>query len=54
VRKLMAFLGFGAVFVALAWLMSAPFFLAERANGATGVLPGAALFTLAIAAIVRK
>ena len=37
-RKLMASLGFAAVCVALARLAFAPPFLAERANGATGLL----------------
>jgi hypothetical protein len=53
-RKLMASLGFVAVCVALARLASAAPFLAERANGATGLLLGAGLFTIAIAAAARK
>jgi hypothetical protein len=53
-RKLMAFLGFGVVCVALAQLLFAPQFLAERANGATSLLLGAGLFTITIAAVVRK
>ena len=53
-RKLMASLGFGAVCLALARLMFASQFLAERVNGATGLLLGAGLFTIAIAALVRK
>jgi len=53
-RKLMASLGFAVVFVALARLMFAPLFLAEPANVATGLLLGAGLFTIAMAAAVRK
>jgi hypothetical protein len=53
-RKLVLSLGLAAVCVALARLMLAPLFLAERADGATGLLLGAGLFTIAIAAVVRK
>jgi hypothetical protein len=53
VRKLMASLGFAAVCVALARLPFATLFLTERAKGATGLLL-AGLFTIAIAAVVRK
>ena len=53
-RKLMASLGFAAVCVALARLMFARMFLGEHANSATGLLLGAGLFTIAIAAVVRK
>jgi hypothetical protein len=53
-RKLMASLGFAAVCVTLARLMFAPMLLAEHANGATGLLLGAGLFTIAIAAVVGK
>ncbi len=53
-RKFMASLGFAAVCVALARLMFAALLLPERATGATGVLLGAGLFTIAIAAVVRK
>jgi hypothetical protein len=53
-RKFMASLGFAAVCVALARLAYAAPFLAERANGATALLLGAGLFTIAIAAAVRK
>jgi hypothetical protein len=47
-------LGFAACCVALARLMLAPPFLAGPADGATGLLLGAGLFTIAIAAVVRK
>jgi hypothetical protein len=53
-RKLMASLGFGAVCLALARLTLASRFLSERANGATGLVLWAGLFTIAIAALVRK
>ena len=53
-RNLMASLGFAAVCVALARLASAPFLLAEGADGATGLLFAGGLFTIAIAAVVRK
>jgi hypothetical protein len=49
-RKLMASLGYAAVCVALARLAFTTLFLAERANGATGLLLAAGLFTTAIAA----
>jgi hypothetical protein len=52
-RKFMASLGFAAVCVALARLASKPLFIAERADGTT-LLLGAGLFTIAIAAVVRK
>jgi len=54
VRKLMASLGFAAVCVALARLPFATLFLTERTKGATGLLLAAGLFTIAIAAVVRK
>ena len=53
-RQLMASLGFAAVCLALARLMFAPLFLTESADRATGLLLGAGLFTIAIAAVVRK
>jgi hypothetical protein len=53
-RKLAISLGFAAIFVALGHFLLAPLFLAERADGATGVLLAAGLFTIAIAAVVRK
>lgn len=53
-RKLVLSLGFAAGCVALARLLSAPLFLAERADGATGLLVAAGLFTIAIAAVVRN
>jgi hypothetical protein len=53
-RKLVLSLGFAAICSALARLMLAPLFIAERTDGATGLLLGAGLFTIAIAAVVRK
>ena len=53
-RKVALSLGFTAVCVAFGRFLLAPFFLAERANGETGLLLAAGLFTIAIAAVVRK
>ena len=47
-------LGFAAIFVALGRLLSAPALLAECGDGTTRILLAAGLFTIAIAAIVRK
>jgi hypothetical protein len=47
-------LGFAAIFVALGRFLFAPLVLAGRADGATGILLAAGLFTIAIAAVVRK
>ncbi|HEY5206564.1 MAG TPA: hypothetical protein VIJ63_18495 [Roseiarcus sp.] len=47
-------LGFAAIFVALGRFLFAPAFLAERADDATRILLAAGLFTIAIAAVVRK
>jgi hypothetical protein len=49
----MVSLGFAAVCSA-AQLMFAALFLPQRPNRATGLLLGSGLFTLAIAAVVRK
>ena len=53
-RKSMVSFGFADVCVALGRLIFALLFLAECAEGATGLLLAAALFTIAIAAVVRK
>lgn len=53
-RKLMASLGFAVVCVALARLALATPYLADRANDAIGLALAAGLFTIAIAAAVRK
>jgi hypothetical protein len=53
-RKLALSLGFAAVGAALARLVFAPLFLAERVDGAIGLLLGVSLFTIAIAAVVGK
>jgi hypothetical protein len=53
-RKLAFSLGLAAICVALARVVTAPLFLAEPADGATGFMLGAGLFTIAIAAVVRK
>jgi hypothetical protein len=47
-------LGFTAIFAALSRSLFAPAFLAERADGAIGFLFAVGLFTIAIAAVVRK
>ena len=53
-RKIALSLGFGAIFVGLGRFLFAPAFLAERPDGATRILLAAGLFTIAIAAVVRK
>ena len=53
-RKLAIFVGPAAICIAFWRFLLAPFFLAERPRGATGLLLAAGLFTIAIAAIVRK
>ena len=53
-RKVAVSLGFAAIFLALGRFLFAPAFLAARADGATRILLAAGLFTIAIAAVVRK
>jgi hypothetical protein len=53
-RKFGISLGFAAVFVASGRFLFALLFLADRADRATGLLLAAGLFTIAIAAVVRK
>jgi hypothetical protein len=53
-RKFVTSLGFAAIFTALGRFLSAPLLLAERADATTGILFAAGLFTVAIAAVVRK
>jgi hypothetical protein len=53
-RKLVLSLAFAAVSVALTRIVFAPLFLADRVDGATGLLLGGGLFTIAIAAAVRQ
>ena len=53
-RKVAISLSFAAISVALGRFLFTPAFLAERADGATRVLLAAGLFTIAIAAVVRK
>jgi hypothetical protein len=53
-RKVAISLGFAAIFVALGRFLVAPLFLAGRADRATGILLAAGLFTIALAAVVRK
>jgi hypothetical protein len=53
-RKIALSLGFLAVCAASGRFLLAPLFLAERPSGATGLLLAAGLFTIAIAAVVRR
>jgi hypothetical protein len=53
-RKIALSLGFGAIFVGLGRFLFAPAFLFESADGTTRILLAAGLFTIAIAAVVRK
>ena len=53
-REVAVSLGFAAIFVALGRFLFAPALLAERADGATRILLAAGLFSIAIAAVVRK
>jgi hypothetical protein len=53
-RKAVLSLGLAAIFVALGRFLFAPALLAERADGATRILLAAGLFTIAIAAVVRR
>jgi hypothetical protein len=53
-RKVVISLGFAAIFVALGRFLFAPLFLAGHADRATGILFAVGLFTVAIAAVVRK
>ena len=53
-RKVVISLGFAAIFVALGRVVFAPLFLSGQADRATGILFAAGLFTVAIAAVVRK
>jgi hypothetical protein len=53
-RKVAISLGFAAIFGAFGRFLFAPLFLAERADGVTGLLLAAGLFSIAIAAVVRK
>jgi hypothetical protein len=53
-RKVAISLSFAAIFVALGRLLFALAVLAECSDGATRILLAAGLFTIAIAAVVRK
>jgi hypothetical protein len=53
-RKVAICLGFTAIFAAIGRFLFAPLFLAGHADRATGILFAAGLFTVAIAAVVRK
>ena len=53
-RNVAISLGFAAIFIALGLFLFAPLLLAGQADGAIGILFAAGLFTVAIAAVVRK
>jgi hypothetical protein len=53
-RKVAISLGFAAIFVALGRFLFGSAFLPEGADGATRILLAAGLFTIAIAAVVRR
>ena len=53
-RKLVISLGFAAIFLALGRFLFAPLLPGGHADRATGILFAAGLFTVAIAAVVRK
>ncbi|MGB7976115.1 MAG: hypothetical protein WCF81_17615 [Roseiarcus sp.] len=53
-HKVAISLGFVAIFTAFGRFLFAPAFLAVRTDGATRILLAAVLFTIAIAAVVRK
>jgi hypothetical protein len=53
-RKVATSIGFAAISVALGRLLFAPLFLSGDADRAAGILVAAGLFTVAIAAVVRK
>jgi hypothetical protein len=53
-RKVALSLGFAAVCIAFGRCLLPTPVWAERANSATGLLLAAGLFTIAIAAVVRK
>ena len=53
-RKVAISVGFAAMCFAISRFLVARLFLAERADGAIGLLLATGLFTIAIAAVVRK
>lgn len=53
-RKVALSLGFAAICIGFGRFLFAPLFLAEAADGATELLLAAGIFTIAIAAVVRK
>jgi hypothetical protein len=53
-RKVAMFLGFAAMCVAISRFLLARRFLAEHVDGAIGLLLATGLFTIAVAAVVRK
>jgi hypothetical protein len=53
-RKVAISVGFAAMWVAISRFLLVGLFLAERVDGAIGLLLATGLFTIAIAAVVRK
>jgi hypothetical protein len=53
-RRVAISLGFAAICFASGRFLFAPLFLAERVDRATALLLAGGLFTIAIAAVVRK
>jgi hypothetical protein len=53
-RKAAIFVGFAGMCVAISRFLLAQLFLTERVDGAIGLLLATGLFTIAIAAVVRK
>jgi len=53
-RKVAKFVGLAVGCTATVTFLLAPLFLAERVDGAIGLLLATGLFTIAIAAVVRR
>ncbi|HEY1884738.1 MAG TPA: hypothetical protein VGG86_01650 [Roseiarcus sp.] len=53
-RKAAIFVGFAGMCVAISRFLLAQLFLTARVDGAIGLLLATGLFTIAIAAVVRK
>ena len=53
-RKFAIIVGFAAICITFGQFLLAPLFLTERVDGATGLLLPTGLFTIAIAAVMRK
>ena len=53
-RKVAIFVGFAGMCVAISRFLLARLFLTERVDGAIGLVLATGLFTIAIAAVLRK